>query len=501
MKSIHRLIVFYLLPTTIQTSPIVRSTLNAKHVSQSVEAVSRKIFNSLVESDENATSSNIIISPLSLYLSLSMLYHAAENITKQELESFLQFEDFEENRIEDTSRDLLSNYGKRRRELNTTIELANGIFIDNDFDVIEEYQSKMENSLFSNVQTVDFLDSEDSADSINRWVENKTHDLISDFLSSDEIDVDTRMLLLNVIYFKANWMKQFEELDTTETDFYLLDNGVKRVETMLQIEEFLYSDSEALNSKVISLPYEDENFSMLLFLPNPEGSDSLQHVLDQVLTQDFNALLGSMNKTELQIGLPKFKLGYRTELRTTLENIGVESLFGNADLSKLSAEPVQVDNILHETMIEVNEEGAEAAGVTGSILGTRSGVVKNIPEVNFNRPFLFVIQDQKNNVPLFIGKIVDPAVQSSGSFAEKIEIGERNAPLSDFENLRNPDNRFTKANCTYQNLNDFVNTSKVVFPCSPKDTAPIEEYKEKFGDTSEIGVNGEVAELRHGHQV
>ena len=492
MKHLYRLLFVYILPQ-IQTSPIVKDSLNAKHVSKSVAGISRNIFNSLVEQEENSTRTNIIISPLSLFLSLSMLYHAAENSTKRELESFLQFESFEENRIEDTSRDLISNYGKRRRELNTTIELANALFIDNDFRVNEEYQERMAASLFSSVQTVDFLHSEESANRINRWVENKTHDLISEFLSSDEIDVDTRMILLNVIYFKANWMNKFDKLDTAETDFYLLDNQVERVETMLQVGNFFYSDSETLNSKIVSLPYEDENFSMLLFLPNSEGGDSLENVLDQVLSQDFNALIGSMNKTELQIGLPKFKLGYRTELRTTLENIGVESMFGNADFSNLSEEPVQVDNILHETMIEVSEEGSEAAGVSGSLLGTRSGVLQRPTEVNFDRPFIFVIQDHKNNVPIFIGKIVDP-LQSSGSFSEKIELSERIAPDQLLSELRGPDMPVQIQNCS--KVADYVNSSKILFPCPPYDTAPIEEYKEKFGDTSEIGVNGEVAALR-----
>jgi len=459
-----------------------------------VEGVSSQIFNSLAESEDNST--NIIISPLSLFLALSMLYHASENKTKQQLESFLHFENFQENRIEDTSRDLLSNYGKKRKELNTTIELANAVFIDNDFEVNTEYKDKMSKSLFSSVQTVDFLHSEESAASINRWVENKTHNLISEFLTTEDIDVDTRMILLNVIYFKANWMNKFDKLDTTEADFTLLDNQVKRVETMLQIGTFFYLDSETLNSKVVSLPYEDENFSMLIFLPNIKGRDSLENVSEQFLIQDFNALLRSMNETELQIGLPKFKLGYRTELRTVLENIGVQTLFGNADFSKLSEEPVQVDNILHETMIEVSEEGVEAAGLTGSILGTRSGVTKQITEINFDRPFLFVIQDHKNNVPLFIAKIVDPLL-SSGSFAEKIEIGQRSASIlekNDIENLKNPDISQSIRNCN--DIEDYVNSSKVLFPCFPHDTAPIEDYKKKHGDTSEIGVNGEVAALR-----
>jgi len=491
-------VLFLFVVPQIHASPIVKSkdlvNLNTKHVSKSVEGVSGKILNSLAGSEDNST--NIIISPLSLYLALSMLYHASDKKTKQELESFLHFENFEENRIEDTSRELLSNYGKKRKELNTTIELANAVFIDNDFDVNKEYKDKVSKSLFSSVQTVDFLHSEESAASINRWVENKTHNLISEFLTTDDIDVDTRMILLNVIYFKANWMNKFDKLDTADTDFTLLDNTVKRVQTMLQVGNFFYLDSETLSSKIVSLPYEDENFSMLLFLPNSEGSDSLENVLDTFSTQDFNALLGSMNETELQIGLPKFKLGYRTELRTTLENIGVQTLFGNADFSKLSEEPVQVDNILHETMIEVSEEGVEAAGLTGSILGTRSGVIKQITEINFDRPFLFVIQDHKNNVPLFIGKIVDPLL-SSGSFAEKIEIGERsssNLEENDFENLKNPQNFQSIRNCS--DIADYVNSSKVLFPCFPHDTAPIEDYKEKHGDTSEIGVNGEVAALR-----
>jgi len=167
-----------------------------------------------------------------------------------------------------------------------------------------------------------------------------------------------------------------------------------------------------------------------------------------------------------------------------------------ADFSRISDEPLSVSNILHETKVEVNEQGSEAAGITGAILDLRT-VIKDTYTVRLNRPFIFVIHDRKNNIPLFVGKVVNPssakprektdrtqnaiAVRTSGFDAE--DLAHFNARPEDF---------FVVKNCSKV---EYANTERVYFPCGTEDTKPIEDYKREHGDASLLGINGEQAAL------
>merc|ERR1712179_532202 len=126
-----------------------------------------------------------------------------------------------------------------------------------------------------------------------------------------------------------------------------------------------------------------------------------------------------------------FKLGYKTELKSTLIQGGLENIFEGADFSGISDERLEVNDVVHETRIEVNEEGSEAAGVTGILLDLRGGISET-PEMTINRPFIFVIQDHENNIPLFIGKIASPseAMEEEVTNAEKLVSNRSNLPLS-----------------------------------------------------------------------
>jgi len=181
-------------------------------------------------------------------------------------------------------------------------------------------------------------------------------------------------------------------------------------------------------------------------------------------------------------------------------NLGMTHVFENADFSGISQEYLEANSFLHEAKVEVNEAGSEASGVTGISLGIRSGV--SAQEFNANRPFVFMIIDKESEVPLFVGKIIHPA-ESKKSPALDSEIGVRQ---NDLDVVLNPEDRrhmennpelFVeehKLNCTP--IENYFNTEMVKFPCPPNDTRPIEDYHRKFGDASELGINGELADLK-----
>merc|ERR1712020_772722 len=164
---------------------------------------------------------------------------------------------------------------------------------------------------------------------------------------------------------------------------------------MAKSDTILYQSNKALQADIVSLPYEDENFQMMVFLPHQNSEDSLQNLIQMFQSVDFNKIYGNLTESLVDLYLPKFSIGFKSELVSTLMNHGVRSMFNpeEADFSRISEESLRVSNILHETKVEVTEEGSEAAGITGAVLDLR----------------VSVSQDRKNNIPLFIGKVVNPS--------------------------------------------------------------------------------------------
>lgn len=463
----------------------------------SVGAVSRALFLSLTESSESS-SENVVISPVSVWLALAMLHQGAAGTTRRELEKFLELQGPAGSRLDTGA--LLQDYAERRAELNTTIELANIMFADRSLRVREEYHHGLTTSLKSQVRQVDFSQQFLAAEEINGWVENKTNHLITDFISPDTLSPSTRLLVLNAIYFKANWKYPFLKFDTLDSvKFDVTENSDVEVDMMAKSDSILYQSNNALQSDIVSLPYEDENFQMMVFLPHDNSDDSLQNLIRKFQSVDFNQIYSDLTESTVDLYLPKFSIGFKSELVSTLMSHGLRSMFNpdEADFSKISEESLRVSNILHETKVEVTEEGSEAAGISGAVLDLRASV-SHSHEVNVNRPFVFVIQDRKNNIPLFIGKVVNPS-------SEEPRQRESTAGLENFIAVRTPDledlahfvdspqDFVDPRNCSKM---EFINSEKVYFPCGA-DTEPIENYRREHGDPSVLGINGEQAALVH----
>jgi len=527
-----------------------RETLKETHLSRSVGKVSKAIFGSLIE--DGSEDSNIVISPTSIHLALSLLYHGSASHTKDELLKFLDYDTIKESYIQNATQKLLKSYGDKIEEVKSrsTIENANTIFTDKHLNIKDSYKDDLAKYLFAEVQQVDYQEPVKSAQEINNWVQKKTRNLIQDLISPDLITDDSKLLLLNAIYFKANWMSNFNKLETVSRPFRVREGVNKNVDIMTQTNLFQYKYNYDFQSQIISLPYQDENFSMIVILPFEEGNEKVNEVINKVLTipSNLNTIILGMEETEVDIFLPKFKLSYKSELVNVLQKKGLTNLFQNGDFSRISDdEELEVSDIVHETKIEVNEVGSEAAGVTGILLGVRSGPSANVEQMVVDRPFVFVIHDKQNNIPLFIGKIGSPteSVENTGDNLINSEkpistlrddddlpivknssgsgFGLRGVDLDTSKNtvgvrgqdiiqvldgldpedknfyLNNPDKidqLGVNVNCTLVSVRELTNTKNVMFPCGGRDTQPIEDYQKKHGDPSLLGVNGEQAALQ-----
>merc|ERR1719445_485534 len=471
---------------------------NNLQFSNSVFHLSNKLFNSLVQNDDY--DSNVVLSPMSIHFALSMLQRGAHGTTKQKIRQFMNLnEELEDVDIDTANRILLKTYASKAKQFNESVELANLLVVDEELDINEVFVKKLEEFYFSNIKEVDFSQPEESARLINNWVANKTENLIKEFLSADAVSDDSRLVLLNAIYFKANWMKSFNNFDTYTQVFNINHQKQISVDMMYQQETFPFAENDKLDCQVLSLPYEDENFSMLIFLPNQQGEEPLNKIIENMQYGDIKRTLSDMQDHVMSVSLPKFSVGYKSQLREILTNLGMTHVFENANFSEIAQEYLEASAFLHEAKVEVNEAGSEASGVTGISLGIRSGV--SAKEFNANRPFVFMIVDHENDVPLFVGKIVHPTESKKASDSE---IGVRqNDPqilaldAEDRSHMeKNPElyKNEQRVDCTP--IENYINTEMVKFPCRPHETRPIEDYHKKFGDASELGINGELADLK-----
>ena len=218
------------------------------------------------------------------------------------------------------------------------------------------------------------------------------------------------MILLNAIYFKGEWKNKFNEKSTTKKAFYNKGTEIKEIDTMVKLSSFSYYEDDKIQA--IELPYEEDNMTALIILPR-EDIDINKYIISLDTNQDdLNALIKKLRYVKVNLELPKFELEFSTSLKDILIDMGMETAFtNNVDFSGLREEGnLKIDDVMHKTYLKVDEEGTEAAAITGiSIMPTSAGPdVEIVYQMKVNRPFLFFLRSRKlpiDNDLLFISKI------------------------------------------------------------------------------------------------
>jgi serpin B len=295
------------------------------------------------------------------------------------------------------------------------ISTANALWIKENYPILKEYKNFILTYYGGNSTDMNFSNTEQAAKIINRWIENKTHNLIKNLISPGNIDpVNTDLILTNAIYFKGTWQIQFDEKNTTEKPFKISKEKSTDVETMRFIgthDRFNYTENQ--NMQIVELPYTGNEMSMTILLPK-EGYTT-QDIMRSMNHVSYNELIDSMNNTELDISLPKFKI--ETPLYTLnnyLKELGMPTAFtGDADFSGINGfGQLCISSVLHKAFIEVNEKGTEAAAATAVIMVTSAYPGQNLTQrivFNADHPFIFLIQHKTTGTILFMGEVTDPS--------------------------------------------------------------------------------------------
>ncbi|GBP43743.1 Alaserpin [Eumeta japonica] len=274
------------------------------------------------------------------------------------------------------------------------LKLASKVYIAQGFQIHEQFEADTRRLFDSEIKNIDFIKSTEAANEINQWVEDKTNHRIKELVKSDSLDGDTRAVLVNAIYFKGSWKTKFNKDATTDRDFHVSATNTVKIPTMYINGEFKYGRSDELNAQLLELPYEGDEASFLIVLPNDiEGLPALEQKLKEnpsLLTEASK----HMYSTEVEVYLPKFKIETTTNLKEVLQKIGVTKIFklGSARLENLikTEESLYVSEAIQKAFIEVNEEGAEAAAANEFVIQSESAFVPF--EFKADKPFYYEIK-------------------------------------------------------------------------------------------------------------
>lgn len=344
-----------------------------------------------------ANDENIMFSPLSLHLALSMAINGAQNQTSTEMKNTMQLQNLTLQQINDCYKTLIEQLVSVDKKVTFTI--ANSMWYDLNFVVKSDFQTNLQNYYFAQVQGLNFS-SVYAAKTVNDWVNDKTNGKIDKIV--DSFNPDEVLELINALYFDGKWHYRFETSKTTDEDFHLADSTIVKVPTMQQKQVFKMENTEKFTA--VELPYGQGNFVIDLFLPT-EGY-TVTDVADSL--KNFENIVKDLTDVELTIHLPKFEYKSTFGLNDLLTSMGMPTAFSDsADFGNISTEPIKITQVLQKTYIKLDEQGTQAAAVTSITFGMTSAPCEPV-EIYFNKPFVYAIREVSTNTILFVGKIANP---------------------------------------------------------------------------------------------
>ncbi|HPM14266.1 MAG TPA: serpin family protein [Candidatus Dojkabacteria bacterium] len=344
---------------------------------------------------------NVVVSPFSVKMALSMAAQGANGKTLEEMNKVIGLDEtsneYFRRLIEDAAKDG-----------DITLNIANSVWLRQGLEFNQEYLDILNQYYMAQASTLDF-GNPSSKDTINKWVSEKTNGKIEEIV--DKIEPLDIAFLINAIYFNANWSTPFEQGLTSKKDFTLLDGSKVKADLMSKTAHLLYQENNEFQA--VELPYgENERYVMRVYLPKEDVKfDKFVKGIDKESLQQWGGDFGSMKGV---LELPKFKTEYSNSMKDILISMGIKEAFNSnsADFSKMvtvEGQNVYISEVMHKTYIDVNEKGTEAAAATSiEMSATSAPQPEEMFEMIVDRPFVFTIDDKESGEILFIGAIINP---------------------------------------------------------------------------------------------
>ena len=387
--------IFMLMKTTSKVEPTQKVTIEDSSFDIKILKEVNKTY------DEN-----YLISPYSIKMALYMLKEGADNNTLYEIDNLLKGTD-------------IKNISSEN------IGVANGLFIKNEYK--NYIEPSFQNVLTSKYSSEILYDEFTTPDVINKWVSDKTNQMIPNLL--DDVGKDFVLGLANALAIDVKWEKSFD-CNSTKGEIFNSNGKVINAEMMhITYEDSRYKYFETDDSKGVILPYEEDEKSSLEFigiLPNGDVKSYIDNLSDEKLNGIDNSVTKASDETHISLSLPRFT--YDFDLKNfidVLNNLGVKDVFDDskADFTKimtrdnqysvLSAPPLCVSDAIHKTKIELNENGTKAAAVTAFMMADNAVIQKKEPKIikiKFDKPFVYMIREKNTKEILFVGTLYEPNI-------------------------------------------------------------------------------------------
>jgi serpin B len=354
---------------------------------------------------------NLFYSPYSISEALAMTYAGARGNTEKQMAATMNFM-LSQDRLHPAFNSLdlaLASRGQSSQgkdEKGFRLHVVNSIWGQQDFSFLSAYLDTLAQNYGAGLRILDFKKNpEQSRLTINNWVSDQTEQKIKDLIPEGSIDVMTRLVLTNAIYFNAAWQYPFEKTATSNGDFFLLNGDKVTAAMMKQMKSFGYTAGSGFQA--IDLPYDGRELSMVIILPEQGQFNAFEGSLN---SQKVNDIIGKLQNKEVNLSMPKFSYESSFGLKQALTSIGMQDAFNpaSADFSGMDGKTdLFIQDVVHKAYVAVDEKGTEAAAASGVVVGTTAMPV-DIVNLTVNRPFIFLIRDVGTGTILFIGRVVNP---------------------------------------------------------------------------------------------
>ncbi|KAJ3653289.1 hypothetical protein Zmor_012549 [Zophobas morio] len=350
---------------------------------------------------------NLFFSPLSVHAVISMAHQGAREETAKVIEEVLQIPEAEVTAV---------GYRAITETLKSLVDvlvyLAFKIYFKKDEELEDNFVGNVQEYFSSEVECVDFREKNQVVKDINQWVEKQTAEKIKNIVTPDFITDDTKMILINAIYFKGAWCTKFLAGRTTTEKFFVDEENSVDVEMMNKMDDRLYKYDEELDAQIVLLPFKNTNARMVVVLPKERnGIRSLEKKLSHL---GFTRLVENLTLESVILSLPKFKMEITVDLGKALNQMGLENIFSQkADFSGMSktCKELCVAKVLQKAFIDLNEVGVEAAAVSVMKITKKSGKWVDEPVdfvVDHPALFLLVVDVEGAINVLFCGRLSHP---------------------------------------------------------------------------------------------
>lgn len=388
--------------------PTLSANANNPEIDERLTAASSrfafKLYNQVLKQQSGK---NTFVSPASVMLALVMTYNGAEGTTREGMARALELEGMSLDEVNRSFADLKTALNPTDPKIK--LNIANSLWARNGFTLKPEFVKRGKDYYEASLATLNF-DDPAAPDTINAWVSKNTEGKIEKII--DRIGPNAVLFLINAIYFKGQWQFEFDK-KKTQPDTFKLPGGQKKDVSMMRAQSENHFYFKGKDFQAIALPYGSGSVSMFIFLPDEQTG--LEQFERNLTPENWNTWMTSFRPTPGDLMLPRFKVEWEAKLNDSLRALGMAQAFDpqSANFSQMAdvnaGNKLYISEVKHKTWAEVNEEGTVAAAATSVGVGLTS--VQEPRErfvMKVDRPFFFAIRDNKTQVLLFMGSVVNP---------------------------------------------------------------------------------------------